>query len=77
MIEQLRDAFEADSYEISEISENRGLFRVAVLEEDASAAELTEIVNETVSGEPFGIDVTTETIDGGTEVSTVISFRMR
>ncbi len=77
MLEKLRDAFEADGYEVSEISENRGLFRVAVLEEDASAAELTEIVNDTTAGEPFGIDVTTETIDGGTEVSTVISFRER
>jgi hypothetical protein len=77
MLDTLRDGFEARNYEVSEVSENRGLYRVAILEEDASAAELNELVTEAVDGDPFAIDVSSETTDGGQVVSTVVSFRVR
>lgn len=74
----LRDAFEANDYDVAEVSVNRGRVRVVVFEGDASADDLESIVHEVVEPEAaLGLNVGTETIDGQDVVGTVVSFRRR
>lgn len=74
----LREAFEANEYEVAELSVNRDRVRVVVLEEDADPDELEAIVHEVVdSEETIGLNVSAESIDGQDVVGTAVSFRHR
>ncbi|MFC3956866.1 hypothetical protein [Halovivax cerinus] len=73
----LRSAYEAAGYDVSEVTTNRDLVRI-VLAEDAGAEAVRSIVTKTLDEEPrFGVDVATESVDGQDGVSTVVSFRDR
>lgn len=74
----LRDAFEAQGYDIAELSVNRDRVRVAVLDPEASAEDLRSTTLAAVDEDDIlGFDVTTETADGQDGVTTVVSFRYR
>lgn len=76
--DDLRTAFEDRGYEVAEASVNRGLVRVALLDEDAEADELRSVVSETVGdGNVLGLNVTTERDEGREATVTVVSFRHR
>jgi len=76
--EELQAAFEDRGYEVAEASVNRGLVRVALLNEDAEADELRSVVSETVGdGNVLGLNVTTERDEGREATVTVVSFRSR
>jgi hypothetical protein len=78
LTDELRAAFEAHDYELGELSRNRDRVRVAVRDPEASAEQLRSITLETVDeSDLLGLDVTTESADGGDEVVTVVSFRYR
>lgn len=75
---ELQAAFEDRGYEVAEASINRGLVRVALLDEDAEADELRSVVSETVGDENvLGLNVTTERDEGRAATVTVVSFRHR
>jgi len=76
--EALRSAFEERGYDVAEVSENRGRVRVAVRGGDARADELREITAGTVGEDAvFGLDVSTESLEGTDAVGTVVSFQHR
>jgi hypothetical protein len=75
--DELRTAFEADGYEVGEVSTNRDRVRVALLVEGAEADQLRDIVHETVGDGVVGLNVTTENVEGQDAVQTVVSFRNR
>lgn len=76
--DDLRTAFADRGYEVAEASVNRGLVRVALLDEDAEADELRSVVSETVGDENvLGLNVTTERDEGREATVTVVSFRHR
>jgi hypothetical protein len=76
--DDLRDAFEAEDYEVGEVSTNRDRVRVALIVEGAEADTLRGIVHETVDEENvMGLNVTTENVEGQDAVQTVVSFRDR
>lgn len=71
----LQSAYEDAGYDVSEATENRDRVRV-VLAEDVGAEAAREVVRETLDEEPrFGVNVSTESIEGHDGVSTVVSFR--
>lgn len=75
---ELQAAFEDRGHEVAEASVNRGLVRVALLDEDAEADELRSVVSETVGdGNVLGLNVTTERDEGRGATVTVVSFRHR
>jgi hypothetical protein len=74
----LEAAFEDAGYEVVTVSENRGQIRVQLLDETAAAEELRPILYDTVSeSEVMGLNVTSESIEGGNEMVTVVAFRRR
>lgn len=74
----LRTAFEESGYELGELSRNRDRVRIAVRDPEASADALRGVTFEAVDEDDvLGFDVTTESVDGGDEVTTVVSFRYR
>ena len=76
--DRLRAAFEDEDYEVGEVSTNRDRVRVALREEGAQADRLRGIVHGVVGEDgAFGLDVTSETVEGGDGVRTVVSFRNR
>lgn len=76
--EELRTAFESRGYDVGEVSVNRGRVRVALLERRAGADELVSTVHEVLDeGDVLGLNVSTEALDGGDAVGTVVSFRRR
>jgi hypothetical protein len=76
--ETLRSAFENHEYEVGETSRNRDKIRIAIRDSEASADDLREITFDTVAEDDvLGFNVTTESVDGGDEVTTVVSFRYR
>jgi hypothetical protein len=78
VIDDLRDAFEAEDYEVGEVSTNRDRVRVALIEEGAQADSLRAIVHDTVGEDDvMGLNVTTENVEGQDAVQTVVSFRDR
>lgn len=77
LTDTLRAAFD-EQYDLGELSVNRNRVRVAVRDPEASAEALRSITYEAVDeDEILGLDVTTESADGGDEVVTVVSFRYR
>jgi len=76
--ESLRAVFGDSQYDVGEISRNRDRIRVAVQDSEASADDLRALAFEAVDEDDvLGLDVTTESVDGGDEVTTVVSFRYR
>lgn len=80
-MEELTDALRAafdEQYGLGEVSVNRNRVRVAVRDPEASAEELRAITHDVVDEDDvLGLNVTTESADGGDEVVTVVSFRYR
>ncbi|QGN08096.1 hypothetical protein Hrd1104_12855 [Halorhabdus sp. CBA1104] len=78
LLATLKAAFEEQDYTVEDVSTNRQQVRVALREADAAATELRSIPAD-VAGEDavMGVDVTTESIEGGEEVRTVVTFRHR
>ncbi|WP_247731336.1 hypothetical protein [Halovivax limisalsi] len=71
----LQSAYEAAGYDVSEVTQNRDRVRI-VLAEDVGADAAREVVDETLDEAPrFGVNVSTESIEGHDGVSTVVSFR--
>lgn len=78
LVGKLRDAFEEQGYEVSNVSQNRDKYRIDLLEERANAPELRTITEDSVGKDAvLGFDVTTESVDGADGVHTVVSFRHR
>ena len=76
--EALRSTLEEMGYTVDDVTTNRDKIRVALREDDAEADLLREAVNEAVGAENvFALDVSTESVDGGGTVQTVVSFRDR
>ncbi len=76
--EALRAALEHAGYTVDDVTTNRDKIRVALREDDAEADLLRDAVHEAVGAENvFGLDVSSESVDGGGTVQTVISFRDR
>jgi outer membrane lipopolysaccharide assembly protein LptE/RlpB len=74
----LRTAFENNEYEVGETSRNRDKIRIAIRDSEASADDLRSITFDAVDEDDvLGFNVTTESVDGGDEVTTVVSFRHR
>lgn len=74
----LETAFEDAGYEVVTVSENRGQIRVQLLDETAAAEELRPILYDTVAeSEVMGLNITSESIEGGNEMVTVVAFRRR
>lgn len=74
--EELQSAYEDAGYDVGEVSENRDLVRI-VLIEDAGAEDVRPIVTDVVGDDALGIDVTSESVEGHAGVNTVVSFRHR
>ena len=73
----LREAFEADGYEIDELSTNRSKVRVSVRDPEASGEELRELTYGALDeSDVLGFNVTTEST-ANDEINTVVSFRYR
>ncbi|WP_178916793.1 hypothetical protein [Natronomonas gomsonensis] len=77
-LDALREAFEADGYDVADVSDNRGQVRVALLEERPEADALREVLYGVVDeADVLGPNITTETTDGADGVRTVVTFRRR
>lgn len=75
--DELRAAYEDGGYEVGDVTVNRDLVRVVLTGENGAEA-VRSIAIETVGEEPpLGVNVTTESVDGHDDVSTVVSFRNR
>lgn len=75
---ELRDAFEAEGYDVTEVSVDRGRVRLVVHAEGANPDELRSITHGVVDESAmFGFNVTTETIGGQDDIGTAVSFRRR
>ena len=76
--QSLQDAFEADGYEVADVSRNRNQVRVVLLAESPAAEALRSITEDAVDADAiFGLNVTTESVDGHDGMQTVVSFRVR
>jgi hypothetical protein len=74
----LRAAFEAEEYEVADVTTNRKQVRVEILDAEASAEDLRAITHELVTeSDVLGLDVSTESADSQDGVTTVVSFRYR
>ena len=74
----LRAAFEDADYTVEDATTNRNQIRIVLREEDAEGERLKRIVEETLAAEDFlGTNVTTESVEGGTEMTTVVTVRRR
>lgn len=75
--DDIRSAFEGTKYTVADVTHNRGQVRIELLEPDAEADALREVLDLVVDVEDvFGPNVTTESTDGK-GVRTVITFRQR
>ena len=74
---QLREAYEAEGYDVSDVTDNRGQIRV-ILAEEAGGESVRSILTDVVGEDgALGVNVTNEAIDGHNGISTVVSFRHR
>ena len=73
----LREAFEAEGYDVASASVNRDTVRVALLDDGAGGDALREVTTGAVEDADAvqRFDVSTEAIDGRDQLGTVISFR--
>jgi lipoate synthase len=75
--DDIRSAFEGTKYTVADVTENRGQVRIELLDPDAEADALREVLDVVVDlDDVFGPNVTTESADGQ-GVRTVITFRQR
>ncbi|MFT4883726.1 MAG: hypothetical protein ACI8U4_001237 [Natronomonas sp.] len=75
--DELRSAFEGTKYTVADVSQNRGQVRIELLEADAEADALREVIDTVVDlDDVFGPNVTTESTEGQ-GVRTVVTFRQR
>ncbi|WP_136690037.1 hypothetical protein [Halorhabdus amylolytica] len=76
--QSLREAFESSGYEVGDVSRNRNQVRVVLLEESPAAEDLRTITEDALDEDGiFGLNVTTESVDGRDGMQTVVSFRTR
>jgi hypothetical protein len=77
-LSDLRAAFENEGYEVGDVSRNRGRVRVVIVEEGAPAEELRSIAEWVAEDtDIFGLQVTSESVDGQPGMNTVVTFRER
>ncbi|WP_254862092.1 hypothetical protein [Halovivax gelatinilyticus] len=75
LTDDLESAFDDAGYDVSEVTQNRDLVRI-VLAEETEAEAVRSVAADVLSESPrFGIDVSTESVDGHDGMSTVVSFR--
>ncbi|CAI48814.1 uncharacterized protein NP_1446A [Natronomonas pharaonis DSM 2160] len=78
IVATVRETLEADGYTVNSAGVNRGQVRVSLLEADASAAALRELVTDAVGESAVvGLSVANEAPEGEDDVRTVITFRYR
>lgn len=78
LLAALRAAFEEQGYTVEDVSTNRQQVRIALREGDAAATEVRSIPADVVGEDAvMGVNVTTESVEGGDEVQTVVTFRHR
>lgn len=76
--EQLIAAFEDAGFEVAEVSHNRNLIRITLTDETAQADDLRTVIEDTLGEDAaMGLNIATESIDGGDTMGTVVSFRVR
>mgnify|MGYP000253558132 CR=1 FL=1 len=76
--QSLREAFEANGYDVDDVSRNRNQIRIVLLEESPAAEDLRTITEDALDEDAiFGLNVTTESVDGHDGMQTVVSFRTR
>lgn len=75
--DELQEAFEANGYEVTDVTENRDRTNVSLREAETPADELREIVHEVAGDDVIGLKITNETVGGGDDLGTVVSFRSR
>jgi len=73
-LSELREAFEAQGYEVTNANRNRSRYRVELLGQQSGAA-LRSIASDTLDEDLVGLDVSTESLEGADGVRTVVSFR--
>lgn len=74
----LESALEEHGYDVGETSTNRDTVRVAIQDPEASAEQLRSVTFDAIDEDAvLGFNVTTESVDGGEAVTTVVSFRYR
>ena len=73
-LSELREAFEAQGYEVTNANRNRSRYRVELLGQQSGAA-LWSIASDTLDEDLVGLDVSTESLEGADGVRTVVSFR--
>jgi hypothetical protein len=77
-LQALREAFEDGGYEVEDVSRNRNRITVVLLEEGAPAEDLRSITHGVLDEEAvFGLNVTTESVDGHDGMNTGVTFRTR
>jgi hypothetical protein len=75
---ELQSAFEDGAYVVEDVSNNRGQVRVVIRDGDAEAEALRGIVDGVVDeSDRMGLKVSTESVEGLDDVSTVVTFRYR
>lgn len=75
---QLREAFESAGYAVEDVTENRGQVRVVLRTDDAEAAALREVTYGVVGEDDvLALAIEAESVAGGDDVGTVVSFRYR
>jgi hypothetical protein len=77
LLDDLRSAFEGTKYTVADVTRNRGQVRIELLDDDAEADALREVIDTVVDLDSvFGPNVTTESTEGQ-GVRTVVTFRLR
>lgn len=74
----VKETFEAEGFDVAEVTENRGLIRVVLLTADADRDRLRSLADSAVAdGRIVGFNVASESTEGSEEIATVVSFRYR
>lgn len=76
-MDTLREAFEDNGYKVAGLSQNRTNTRIELYDEGAEADKLRSLIEETLEESPLGVNVTTESIESGDAIGTVITLRQR
>lgn len=74
----LRETFEANGFDVADVSRNRDRIQVVVLTTGANADDLRSSTYEAVpESDVLGLDIRTESVEGYDGMNTVVTFRHR
>jgi len=77
-LQLLQETFEADGYDVLDITRNRTQIRVVLDEDRADAEQLRSITDRVFDeSELLGVNITTESVEGQDGMNTVVSCRVR